>query len=307
MRTLNWKLLTAFEAVARHRNFSRAAEELNVQQPAISRRLAALEADLGVPLVARTRPNATLTREGDVLFRALAGAFSQVRHAADQVRRQPGRKIVTVDATIGFTSCYLMRRLPTFRAANPDIEIELISRDQNDTFVAESAEIVVVFDHPDRLPGMRQARIFSETMVPVAHPDVAVAGGDRLEALAAQKLLHLTMGIHGDDWQIFFEGTGLQPPPPASERKFTSFMVYLQAALNGDGIILGWETLLQDHFRLGQLAPVTARRVHTERGYFACLTARAKDNVAAMRFFDWLSLLEQKPDDAHNMKGSDHA
>ncbi len=86
-------------------------------------------------------------------------------------------------------------------------------------------------------------------------------------ALSQQSLLHLTQGIHGDDWPSFFAGTGITPRPPASEHKFTSFTVYLQAALNGDGVALGWETPLQDHFDAGQLALVTNRSVETERGF----------------------------------------
>ena len=85
MLTLNWKLLTAFEAAARHRSFTRAASELNVQQPAISRRVAELEADLGIELLQRTRPHATLTREGEALYRAIAG-----RHPAGEQRRRTG-------------------------------------------------------------------------------------------------------------------------------------------------------------------------------------------------------------------------
>jgi LysR family glycine cleavage system transcriptional activator len=297
MANLNWKLLTAFEAVARHRNFSRAAGELNVQQPAISRRVAELEAELGVKLVDRTRPNATMTREGEVLFRAVAGGILQVRSAVEQVRRRPDRRIVTVDTTIGFASCYLMKRLPAFRAANPDISVELVSRDLNDTYRSDAADIVIVFDHPDRLPGVQRAEIFSESLVAVARPDLAEAVGGNLDALHRQDLLFLTMGIHADDWQTYFAGTGIVPRSPASDHRFTSFMVYLQAALNGDGIILGWDTLLQDHFDIGQLAPVTTRRVRTERGYFACLTQRAQANHSAIRLFNWLSILERKKHD----------
>ncbi len=291
MLTPNWKLLTAFEAVARHRSFTRAASELNVQQPAISRRVAELEADLGIELLQRTRPHATLTREGEALYRAIAGGILQVSSAVEQVRRRPDRNTVTVNTTIGFASCYLMKRLPSFRAANPDISIELISRDQNDAYGADT-DIVVVFDHPDRLPGFRNAEIFRETLVAVAQPDLAATVGDDLAALSDQTLLYLTRGIHGDDWLTFFAGTGLTPRAPTSEQKFTSFMVYLQAALNGDGIILGWETLLQDHFDLGQLTPVTERRIETPRGYFACLTERSKANPSAVEFLEWLSASE---------------
>ena len=285
---VNWNLLIAFEAAARHRSFTRAAGELNVQQPAVSRRVAELEAELGVELLQRTRPHASLTREGEVLYRAVAAGILQVNSAVDQIRRRPDHDIVTVNSTIGFASCYLMKRLPEFRAANPSTSIELISRDQNDAY-GTNADIVIVFDHPDRLPGAEQAIIFPETLVAVTRPDLADAIGDNLTALSQQNLLHLTNGIHGDDWLTFFAGTGLTPPMPASEQKFTSFMVYLQAALNGEGVILGWETLLHDHFELGHLAPVTTRRIETARGYFGCLMERARGDPSARRFLNWLS------------------
>ena len=54
MRLPSFSNLIAFDAVARNGTLTRAAEELNVSQPAISRRLSALEADLGLPLFDRT-------------------------------------------------------------------------------------------------------------------------------------------------------------------------------------------------------------------------------------------------------------
>ncbi len=291
MAALNWKLLTAFEAAARHRNFTRAAAELNVQQPAISRRVAELEAELGVKLLERTRPYAALTREGEVLYRAISGGIMQVNSAFEQVRCQPDRNTVTVNTTIGFASCYLMKRLPAFRALHPEISIELISRDKNDTYGSDT-DVVVVFDHPYRLPGIEKCAIFGEKMVAAARPDLATSIGDSLDALEEQSLLYLTLGIHADDWRTFFEGTGIEPRAPTPEHKFTSFMVYLQAALNGEGVILGWETLLQDHFDFGQLAQVTNRRIETPRGYFACLMPRGENNPSAAMFVEWVSSYE---------------
>ena len=293
MTALNWKLLTAFEAAARHRNFTHAAGELNVQQPAISRRVAELEAELGVELLERTRPKATLTGEGEVLFRAVSESVHQVRSAIEHIRARPDSKVVTVNTTIGFASCYLMQRLSGFRAQNPEISVELVSRDQNDAYGLNQADIVIVFDEPDRLPGIRQARIFSETLVAVARPGFASHIGDDIAALANLPLLHLSKGIHFDDWKTFFAGTGILPPAPRSDQRFTSFMVCLQAALNGEGVMLGWETLMQSHFDLGQLVRLTTHRVETGRGYFACLTERASGAPGALQLWQWLAALEK--------------
>lgn len=285
---LDWKRLTAFEAVGRHCNFTRAARELNVQQPAISRRVAELEADLGVQLLFRSRPNASLTPEGEVLHRAIVAASLQVRDALEQVQRHRDRNLVTINTTIGFASCYLMQRLAAFRIEHPGISVELVSRDQNETYGVEHADIVIVFDGPDRLPGVQQTRIFGETLVPVARPGLVPEPCDNPEILASYPLLHLASGNHTDDWATFFDHTKATLPTPTSEQKFTSFMVCLQAAINGDGVMLGWEKLMQDHFDLGLLVRVGDRRITTDRGYFACLTERAKDRESARRMCQWL-------------------
>ena len=71
-------------------------------------------------------------------------------------------------------------------------------------------------------------------------------------------------------------------------------MVYLQAALNGEGIILGWEHLMQSHFDHGLLIRNATRVIETERGYFACLTQRASEDRAAATLWKWLGSL--RPD-----------
>ena len=70
-------------------------------------------------------------------------------------------------------------------------------------------------------------------------------------------------------------------------------MVYLQTALNGDGIILGWETLLENLLDQGQLIRLATRHVETNRGYFACLTDRADKNSSAQTFWKWVLSLEE--------------
>jgi DNA-binding transcriptional LysR family regulator len=71
--------LRTFEAVARHRSFTRASEELMVAQPAVSQQVRRLERELGVDLLRRTSRQVVLTRPGEVL---LAGARRVLAEAA---------------------------------------------------------------------------------------------------------------------------------------------------------------------------------------------------------------------------------
>jgi len=285
----DWKLLVAFEAVARHGSFSRAASEMNVQQPAMSRRVSALETALGVQLLHRTRPALSLSPEGEILYRAVSGSLVQVHAAMDQIERRPHQDSVIVNTTIGFASCFLMKRMHAFRDAYPDIIIELVSRDQSHTYQESAADVIILFEDPSCLPGARQKLIFGEEMIAVCAPGYLPEPLGTPTDLITHRLLHLTQGIHGNDWQKFLgAGTGTVPVPNSSER-FTSFIIYLQAVLNGDGIALGWEYLLEDHLTAGTLMRASPHIFRSERGYFACLTRRAHNNSAAEKFLDWIA------------------
>ncbi|MEM1198809.1 MAG: LysR substrate-binding domain-containing protein [Pseudomonadota bacterium] len=284
----NWKALMAFEAVVRHGSFSHAARELNVLQPAMSRRVAELEGALGVRLLHRTRPKLSLSAEGQILFRAISSSLVQVETALEQVRRSSEQSGLVVDTTIGFASCFLLKRLSAFREAHSDIAVELISRDLNASYRESEADLIIAFDTPERLPGSQHQLIFAEEMIAVCAPAYASAGSLSAEGLAERRLLHLTHGIHGEDWDRFMAGTGVVLPPATSPEKFMSFTVYLQAALNGEGIAIGWEHLLEDHLATSHLVRASERRVSTTRGYYCCHTARGQNTPQAKIFADWI-------------------
>ena len=287
----DWKLLTAFEAVARHGNFSRAAEELDVLQPAISRRVAELERELRVPLIRRTRPRASLTPEGQILFGAVSAGLAQVGSAIERIAQHPAPRPLVINTTIGFASCFLLRRLSRFNERHPQILLELVSRDLNDGYREDDADVITVFDSKDHLPGVEQHRIFREEMIAVCSPAYRDAHPVVDDDFSGHRLLHLTGGIHGDDWKRFVLDTGIAIETPAPANRFTSFMVYLHAALNGNGIAIGWSHLLQDYLDSGQLVLATPRRIRTHRGYHCCITSRGSRRKATRLFASWLTSL----------------
>lgn len=283
-----WNLLLAFDAVVRHGSFSRAAAELNVQQPAVSRRVAELERELGVQVLVRGRHGVTPTEAGLTLRSAIVESGRQLEGAIRTIRGAPPEGRLVVDTTIGFATCYLMRRLAAFRTAHPEIDVSLISRDLNDDFRAETADVVIAFDHRDRLPGAQQVLIFQERMVAVT-AGVAKAGASLRDALLGRRLIHLHAGLHKSDWQVFLQGTDLTAPAAREADRYTSFMVYLQAGRNGEGIIIGWEQLMEDDFAAGTLSRICDRVVETDRGYFACITQHGLRNEASALFAAWLA------------------
>jgi DNA-binding transcriptional LysR family regulator len=117
--------LRAFAAVARTGSFSRAAEELFVSQPAVSKHVAALEAELGAPLLIRGRRGTTLTPAGeelaDVALRAEALLAKGLRAAEAQ---RDGRIGALALVASGVPGTYLLPGLiARFHAENPGVEL----------------------------------------------------------------------------------------------------------------------------------------------------------------------------------------
>ena len=124
---MNLEQLRSFVEVARFGNFTRAAEELHLAQPSLSRQIAALEQDLGAELFHRARGGSTLTVAGESLLplarRMLADAESVRRELAELAGLQRGR--VRLGATPTLCISLVAEVLSAFHAAHPAIELHL--------------------------------------------------------------------------------------------------------------------------------------------------------------------------------------
>src|SRR5512141_1675832 len=101
-------LLRGFEAAARNLSFTKAAEELFVTQSAVSRQVKTIEDYLGVALFLRRHRALSLTEAGHDLYRASAQALRQLADAASKIRERGSARTLTVTATIGFASLWLI-------------------------------------------------------------------------------------------------------------------------------------------------------------------------------------------------------
>ena len=278
----------AFEAAARNLSFSQAARELNVLQPAISRQIAVLESELETALFVRTKPRLTLTADGEALYAAVANGLEVIRSAANTIRQKKRENVVVVNAAIGFTSLYLLPRLGDFQSRYPDVKLQIVTRDQNPDFDPRECDCAIVFGRA----GLRNApstMVLKEELVPVCAP--GYLAGDRQIAigqLAQHDLLHLTSVDHADDWHLYFRSTGIPVKPPLEGNRFHSYMVYLHAIQNGNGIGLGWGRLVDSQLANRTLVLACGRRITTERGYFCSLTKRGVQSTAARSFADWI-------------------
>src|SRR5512139_1216140 len=122
---LSLDLLRGFRAAARHLSFTRAAQELFVTQPAVSREIRTLEAQLGRPLFRRVNRALQLTPAGQELYAAVDEALALIEAATARVVGV-GQSL-SVTTTVALASTWLVPRLPRFAQLHPEIDMRFVA------------------------------------------------------------------------------------------------------------------------------------------------------------------------------------
>ncbi|MEX0284451.1 MAG: LysR family transcriptional regulator, partial [Paracoccaceae bacterium] len=162
--------LVAFEAAARLGSFTRAAEELDLSQAAVSQRIRQLEDHLDAPLFVRANRKVTLTAAGQALQQATGPALGQIAATSDQLRaRASGNRLsIAVDPTIA--SIWLMPRLSRYRdEIGEDLSLHVTTTD--DVAGLSGAVDLTIQHGTGKWPGRDAALLFSEDVFPVCAPD----------------------------------------------------------------------------------------------------------------------------------------
>ncbi|WIJ25102.1 LysR family transcriptional regulator [Devosia sp. RR2S18] len=119
--------MTTFVALARHRHFGRAAEELHTTQPAISIRLAAIEQEFGCKLMHRTGRAFSLTSEGErvlATFRSILANYEGLKRELSD-HSDLGAKVVRIGAIDSVSSTWMTPLVEDLHSAFPTLKIEL--------------------------------------------------------------------------------------------------------------------------------------------------------------------------------------
>jgi DNA-binding transcriptional LysR family regulator len=252
--------LFVFDAAARNGSFTAAAAELNVTQPAVSRMLGRFEDYLGVRLFDRSAGGATLTEEGELLYRRVTDGFRSIESGLIEIdRRRRGTETVTLSVSSAFTTHWLMPRMDKLQREFPgvDLRFQLISGSLRGA--VENVDVGMRFRDRDDTESSG-ALVMKEVMLPICSPgyrDTNVAkkpaGGRTIIKLADTP----------EDWVMQYPGALTNGP--AKALSFSDYAVVVQAALLGQGVTLGWITVVAHWLLTGALVPASAKLVTTRR------------------------------------------
>ncbi len=282
--------LAAFEAVARHLRFTAAAQELHVTQSAVSHRVKALEAALGVTLLWRSTREVTLTDDGAILAAAVTrglAAIDEALAALEQRRRGP---TVVVSCSPSFAIRWLVRRLPRFRASAPEVAVRIDAADRLEAPGRHGIDLCIRYG-AGRYPGHEVTRLTHEEVFPVASPALLALRPLRKEVDLRQHVLlhHDVMGAHPSNigWSEWLSSRARGVDADKGPR-FSHAHMALEAALAGLGVALGRTTLVADDLAEGRLVAPLRRRVPSELRYSLLASARSATRPDVIAFRRWL-------------------
>lgn len=235
--------LLAFEAAARHKSFTRAAEELSIAQPAVTRHIAKAEDWVGAPLFTRRGNIVELTEKGRLLSELSTTAFDRLELGLRRLRHVERRELV-IGASFGVAHLWVMPRIGRMRAA-AQTDINVVTSDDYRAFDEPDVDLSIRFGNGDF--GANEADLlFEEQCQIIASPSYLQRNPafdpDNLSGTVQPRQLL----DHGDpkgigwmSWRIWYEMAGEPPPDPELFLEVQSYPTMLDMVLEGEGVSIG--------------------------------------------------------------------
>lgn len=278
--------LKVFEVVARTNNLTLAASELNVSQSAVSRQVAVLEEYLGVQLFARERVGVRLTEVGETYARRIRPAFEEISAATAFITQKYSNNVIRLRTYTTLTARWLIPRLPHFKAQYPDVEVSILNSNAPLDFGVEKCDLAIVLGN-GTWPDADATLLLEDVVEPVCAPGF-IEGAANSEGLRGKRLL--VSKYRKDDWPRWLSHAGMTDVFETAEKMvFSSSILTWQAAMDGLGVAIGQQHMLESDFQAGRLVRPFARPLRTGQGHYIVTPAlqRHSDKIAA--FKDWLT------------------
>ena len=283
--------LRAFEAAARHLNFSRAADELSVTPGAVSQQIQNLEDYVGAALFKRTPRGLLLTDAAQTALPALREAFDRLAEAASLLTAAVDGRRLTLTAPPSFAAKWLVPRLGRFEEAHPQVDVWLSADMDLVDFATGDVDLAVRYGG-GAYPGLESVRLMQETVIPVMSPDLLAANPLASPAdLAHHVLLHDGSPDADDscpDWLMWLTARGVKGVDGTRGPRFNQSSLVIEAAMAGRGVALAKRTLAQDDLDAGRLVAPMAITTSVDFAYYV-LHPKSKGRLPQVKaFVTWI-------------------
>lgn len=296
--------LRTFEAVARLRSFTKAADELSVTRAAVSHQIKKLEGYIGFALFERHARSISLTPAAEVALPKLREGFNNISNAVHLMTSHQSNENITVWMAPSFAAKWLVPRLHSFSSRYPDIDMQINADSglidtaekkgisMEELFRSKEADVVIRFGTED-YPGCAVHKLFPVKAIPVCSPKLLSDPSKPLNKpadLIHHTLLHDKTPYKGrPQWSRWLEQTNTKGVDYERGLKFNYISLAIDSAIDGQGVLLAIETLAKKDIEEGRLCVPFDISFPLEMSYYAIHPESTDSNQHAVNsFIEWL-------------------
>ena len=275
--------IRSFEAVARHEHLGHASEELCVSHSALSQQVKHLEEWFGLKLFTREKGRLILKPEGKELLSGYTEALDALQDASLRLQMKGNEKSLVIQCDPAFFSKRLMKKMHCLREAAGEMNIDIItSHSLPDTF-PEHADIVIHFQAQPGWKEVHSVHLVDIYGFPACSPDLLkrFSAPEKPEDL---KDFHLLHGADRESWNSWLKEYCRTTTTGRRSTFYNDFTLTIQAAVNGEGVILADPVLCRAELASGQLVPLFTGTVFEVRYSAFCQSAKYEDSACRFVF-----------------------
>ncbi|MHC8288342.1 LysR substrate-binding domain-containing protein [Pseudomonas sp. XS1P51] len=272
--------LRAFEAVARHLSFIKAADELSVTQSAISHQIQKLEQFLNQRLFIRRTRAIDLTPAGETYYRQIQPALESIALATRELRVNDQQETtLRIGLLASFATLWLAPRLAGFNTRHPHIHVELLPSVQLADVSGGEVDLAIRYGKGG-WPKVQARRFMGEKLTPVCSPAFKAQGVEKGPLLMAKS----HQPFEWTDWSAH-NGIDLAHYPSVMLHDYN---IVVEAAVAGQGIAMGRHQLIERRLKEGALVEAfDTPPFISEIGYWLVTPDRPPSHAAEC-FSQWL-------------------
>ncbi|MEC9462735.1 MAG: LysR substrate-binding domain-containing protein [Pseudomonadota bacterium] len=283
--------MKVFEVVGQTRSFTRAAEQLNLTQSAVSRQVRNLEEQLGETLVIRRHHHLELTPSGAELLASLQQAFHTVEMTVRNIREKSNLRRLRINVPPTFAKRWLLPRLTSLRAFLPDVDLS-ITTDLEDNLSDRGMIDCAIRFGDGEWPSLRSERLFAERHIAVCAPHLlADLRGSEMIDLSRFTFLHVLASADQRylTWQRWLDAAGLAETDTQGGLEFDLLDLVIEAACNGLGVAVADRSMVAPLMQTGALTQVLDVEVEGHESYWLVTRNDSAQSPHVAAFRRWLS------------------
>jgi len=279
--------LKAFEAAARHCNFRKAADELNVSQSAISHQLKLLESKLGVELFHRSVHSVELSEAGRLYYPVLRDAFDRMSDVTEEIRLNTKSTLLTIQVYVTFATAWLIPRLSDFQRKHPEIQVNINTTHIDVDFEHSDVDVCVFMGYKDQAK-VDYKYLFTSEIYPVCAPQL-LAKENTLkhpENLLQQNLLYINYAEQ--DWPNWFSAAGINADTQNPAMRFDCYSLAIDAAIDGAGVALALTPFGTSDIDAGRLVKPFDIQAKAYGDWYLAYRENRGNSAKVIAFQNWL-------------------